>query len=863
MKMHVRRVGVVSVCIMLMLGASARGKSYSIPVEDTHIVKNRKSANYSGSSTIQLRSHLKKERRGLLQFDLSSISEPIKSVKLKLYSETLKNRLSAVEINGAVNISSVSWKAAPAFGAVIDEKSVQAGSAIELDLSSFITASGVWTVGLQTTYTRTGKLASSEAAANQPELIVEVESVGPVNRPPQFGAVSLSTATVGQSYSASLAGAATDPDGDALEYRLLSGANWLSLDPGGRLSGNPTSGDLGNNLFSVEVADGRGGFDTNSITISVIDEPVSTTPNVVFILADDLGIGGLNCFRRDGKDWLETPRIDQLCSEGMKFTQGLASSPTCRPSRMAILTGQYAPKSGSYYRNPVDPADERKVYWEVPETGQIKESQIVISECFKDAGYATAMFGKWDIGWGGEVQLHGFDTAYAYKGHFDEGDPSRNPYPTPVGRGFSCFPFVDLPDGVSSAEYFTDMANTWMEEQVNKSKPFFLYLPYYLVHGHPESLKVYEDYFENKLKREKFKDSGQDDYGRHTTPIIAAMTKLLDDCVGDLLDQIERLGITQDTVIIFVSDNGSYSVDFTGFSRGQKKDMWDGGLRVPYIFKWPGRIPAGESEERIVHVDLYPTMLSMAGIAPPAQNEHPLDGVDLMPLLSGQVGALQPRSIYHCYPQYTRYRDGAWKQSWRNVIYDGKFKLIEYLEYNQYELFDLEADEGETSNLFDRKPAVWNDLSSKLTQWLRGEGVDPQPRADYNGPKRSNTPKAYPTADYFRSFSVSAQMAAPISDGDSDRDGVSDEDELKEGTDPYDPQSVLEILDVARDALGVHVVWSTVPGRTYVVEYSDDGQSWQTLPQGDGVVAASDITRIIDTSNPLDRRQYRVYVLAE
>ncbi len=339
----------------------------------------------------------------------------------------------------------------------------------------------------------------------------------------------------------------------------------------------------------------------------------ASPPNVVFILADDLGYGGLHCY---GNAWMETPNIDRLCGQGMKFTNGYSSHPTCQPSRIAILSGQYAPRTGGYRVVDHHRGQEHLIKFIVPQLTGLALEKITFAEQFKSNGYTTAMYGKWHAG-NYKPELHprhqGFDEAHVCRGHYDD---SRTDPP------------LKLPEGVDSSEYFTGEAIKFMESAVKREQPFFLYMPYYLVHAPFETRQDYIDHFTEKLAGMKLLDRNAD-----RVPIYAAMTRHLDDCVGRLLESLKQMGIEENTIVVFTSDNGSYSADLVGGYRGQKGDVYEGGLRVPYIFKWPGIIKAGSvCKERITHVDLYPTFLELAGVKPPG--DHILDGISLAGLLT-------------------------------------------------------------------------------------------------------------------------------------------------------------------------------------------------------------------------------------
>ncbi len=421
-------------------------------------------------------------------------------------------------------------------------------------------------------------------------------------------------------------------------------------------------------------------------------------PNVLFILADDLGIGGLHCY---GTEYIETPNIDRLCREGMHFFNGMAAYPTCRPSRAAILSGQYGPRTG-IYRVKDRYGDADKAKYVIPENHQLSTDKITLGTVFQQAGYATAMYGKWHVS--NDKKTHpaecfGFDEAFVSAGAHYKAKSN---------------PPVDLADGMMIEELYSQKASDFMEKSVKADKPFFIYMPYFLVHGPAEARPDYIDHFKKKLNGLELEKGGKD------LEVTVAMTKMLDDFSGVLLDKIKALGVEKETIVVFTSDNGSYDRNLVGEYRGRKGDTYDGGMRVPYIFKWPGRIRAGSvCDERIIGVDLYPTLLSMAGIAAPTS--YPLDGADLSPLLAGKTKRLSDRQVFCFYPKYAQFnkKHQRWSFSWRNVIYDGDYKLIEYPEYDEYELFNLDKDPREKKNLAMKNPEKRDAQIVKLHRWLK------------------------------------------------------------------------------------------------------------------------------------------------
>jgi len=451
-------------------------------------------------------------------------------------------------------------------------------------------------------------------------------------------------------------------------------------------------------------------------TLLALGSALADRPNVIFILADDLGIGGLHCY---GTDYIKSPSIDSLATQSMKFTNGIAAYPTCKPSRAAILSGQYGPRTG-IYRVRDSYGDENKARLIIPKNHELSPKITNIAKVFKAAGYTTGMFGKWHVS--NESITHprphfGYDVAYTTHGaHF-------NAHSNPE---------VDLPKGMTIEEKYTYMAMDFIEKAHKANKPFYLYMPYFLVHAPFEA-----DADKITAAKQRLKGVSLIKRGSKHLPTVVAMTEMLDSYIGKLLKKVDDLGIADNTIIVFTSDNGSYDPNLVGGFRGKKGDTYDGGMRVPYLFKWNGHIkPNSLSEERIVGVDIYPTLLGLAGLTPP--KNHTLDGIDISPLLLGKTAKLPARDIFCCYPKYVRYneRKKRWAYSWRNVIYSGDDKLIQYPEYNETELFDLNTDPKETRNLAKKSPEKNKQLNTKLNAWLKAiNAPKPTPNPNYKPSK--------------------------------------------------------------------------------------------------------------------------------
>lgn len=419
----------------------------------------------------------------------------------------------------------------------------------------------------------------------------------------------------------------------------------------------------------------------------------ATQPNIVFILADDLGAHTLSS---DGNPIMETPNLDALAASGMSFSKGYANAATCKPSRAAIMSGQYAPRTEIY--RVVDRhkgKDDFIKYIVPPNATHLALESITLAESLKAAGYTTGHFGKWHLEKYKSYlpDTQGFDVSYeSHKVHF----------------GSKINMDKTLSKDVYIGDFMTDKAIEFIDLATQKQQPFFAYIPYYLIHKPWEAKADDLAYFEKKLGTKY--DAA--------TKSVAAMTKALDDNVGRVFAHLEKLGISENTLVVFTSDNGGYKMSnniLNGKLREYKGEVYEGGLRVPYIFKFSGTIASGStSDEMIIGTDLYPTLLSFAKANKPKQ---PLDGVDFMPLLTGKTTALKPRSLFWFFPKWERYKEktGKWHNSWRNVINNGRFKLIEYPDLNKIEVFDLENDPYEKNDI----SANAFELASKLQQELK------------------------------------------------------------------------------------------------------------------------------------------------
>jgi arylsulfatase A-like enzyme len=435
-------------------------------------------------------------------------------------------------------------------------------------------------------------------------------------------------------------------------------------------------------------------------------EPQSK-PNIIFIMADDLGYTDVACF---GSKYYETPNLDRLASQGMKLTN-YHHCQNCAPTRAALMTGQYAPRTGCYTVGGIDRFDWRsRPLRPVDNVTDLPLDRDIIAKQLKTAGYATGMFGKWHLGNGREYHpgQRGFDEAIVSAGaHFD----------------FSTDPRTDYPKGQYLADFLTDRAVDFITR--HQDGPFFLYLPHFGVHS-PHQAKP--------ELIEKFKS--KPGVGGHNNPTYAAMIYSVDESVGRVMKTLDELNLAQKTLLIFTSDNGGVGgyvregvkqygdVTDNAPLRSGKGSLYEGGTREPFIVRWPGvTAPGSACNVPAIHVDIFPTLLEVAHAPTPRQV---LDGESLVKLFRDPGGKLQRDAIFQHFPGYL----GAGKDSWRtkpvSLIQSGDWKLMEFLEDGRLELYNLRDDIGETKNLAKEMPDKAKELHARLLAW-REEIKAPMP----------------------------------------------------------------------------------------------------------------------------------------
>ncbi|MHC4119412.1 MAG: sulfatase [Planctomycetota bacterium] len=455
--------------------------------------------------------------------------------------------------------------------------------------------------------------------------------------------------------------------------------------------------------------------------------------NFVFFLIDDFGWTDISA--NNPHCFYETPNIDRLARSGMNFTNGYAANPVCSPTRYSIMTGKYpsrvdatnffsGKRSGRF--NPGELNDKMAL------------SEVTLAEALKEGGYKTAFAGKWHLGpdeqyWpenqGFEKNIGGWATGWPHGGYFAPFDNPR---------------LGEYPEGSHLPKVLTDESLAIMDQ--NKDKPFLLYLAYYSVHtplqGREDLIAKYQ------AKREKLLVDGKAEFGpeeqvwpgakerrvriRQCHAVYGAMVEAMDEQIGRVLNKLEELGIADNTAVILMSDNGGLSTSEGSPTsnlplRGGKGWLYEGGIREPFLIRWPGVTkPGSMCDVPVVSTDFYPTILEMAGL-PPKSAQH-LDGVSLVPLLKGRR-KIDRDAIYWHYPHYSN--QGGFPGA---AIRMRDWKLIERFEDGRVHLYNLKEDIGERKDLASDHPQRVRRMRKRLHAWYK------QVDAKFLQPKGDNQP---------------------------------------------------------------------------------------------------------------------------
>jgi arylsulfatase A-like enzyme len=459
---------------------------------------------------------------------------------------------------------------------------------------------------------------------------------------------------------------------------------------------------------------------TFTFSISAAEES-TRMPNLIILLADDLGYGELGC---QGNKEIPTPHIDGIAKRGVRFTQGYVTAPNCSPSRAGLLTGKYGTRFGHEF-NPTGAKNEE------PGFG-LPLSQKTLADSLQKAGYVNGLIGKWHLG--GTAPYHpfrrGFDEffGFTHEGHYFVPEPwkgtttwlRRSVLPG-GGKGRRAFekviysthmmggnepdydannPIVRGSQPIQEEEYFTDAITRESIDFIDRhaDKPFFLFVSYNAVHSPLQAA----DKYMNKFKH-------IEDIQRR---IFAAMLANLDDSVGGIMKKLTDKGLEKDTLVFFLSDNGGPTKELTSSNlplRGGKGQMYEGGIRVPFLFQWPGKVPAGKTYDRpVISTDIFATIHAAAG-APKPKVKY-IESNDLLPYLTGKHKEDPHEWLY-------------WRQSHKTAFRIGDMKIVRQSP-QKWEMYDLAKDPSETNNLNKKQP---EEFKSLLEGWekINGNMVEP------------------------------------------------------------------------------------------------------------------------------------------
>ncbi|HQU42091.1 MAG TPA: sulfatase [Pirellulales bacterium] len=443
--------------------------------------------------------------------------------------------------------------------------------------------------------------------------------------------------------------------------------------------------------------------------------------NIVLFLADDLGWADVGCY---GADLHETPHLDRLARQSLRFTQAYAGSSVCTPTRAALMTGKHPARLGMtiWAEAAKDPPPPKRLV-PPPAEHNLSRSETTVASYLSKAGYLTAIVGKWHLGDALHYpETHGFDVNI---GGTLWGAPHTHFYPYRGGGRFGReYRYVPHLEFGQPGEYLTDRLTDESLHVIDRAgdRPFFLYLAHHAVHTPIEAKADDVAHFEQKLTP-SFK---------HQNATYAAMVRSLDESVGRVLQRLDERGLTERTLFIFTSDNGGFigreraaagPVTNNHPLRSGKGALYEGGVRVPLMVRWPGVTPAGgESAEPVISEDLFFTILEAAGVKPSA--DAPADGLSLVPILKDPGQHLPREALYFHYPHYYHTTTPV------SSVRAGDWKLLEFYEDGHRELYNLADDLGEERDLARQQPDRTSKLADQLAAWRKEVGARlPQPAA--------------------------------------------------------------------------------------------------------------------------------------
>ena len=405
-------------------------------------------------------------------------------------------------------------------------------------------------------------------------------------------------------------------------------------------------------------------------------------PNILVIVADDLGYGEMSC---QGNPQTPTPQIDSIAKNGIRFTSGYVSGPYCSPTRAGLMTGRYQQRFGHEF-NPGPALTTSEIFG-------ISLQEKTLAERLKQAGYVTGMFGKWHLGYRPEFHpmKRGFDEYFGFLGgahsYLDAVSDSANP----ILRGT---------EPVASIDYTTDAFGREAVAFIDKhrNEPWFVYLPFNAVHAPLQALDKYLARFQSI-----------EDQRRRT---FAGMLSAMDDAVGTVLTKIREHKLEENTLIFYFSDNGGPTANTTSRNdplSGFKAQVWEGGIRIPYIIQWKGRLPAGKVDDRpVIQLDILPTAMAAAGS--PVAADAKLDGVNLLPYLTGDKTGIPHKALF-------------WRFGRQRAVRAGDWKLTDMGEGAK--LFNLAQDIAEKNDLSAKEPAKLQELEAAYKEW-NSQNIEPK-----------------------------------------------------------------------------------------------------------------------------------------
>lgn len=455
-------------------------------------------------------------------------------------------------------------------------------------------------------------------------------------------------------------------------------------------------------------------------------------PNIVMFIVDDLGQKDLGCY---GSKFYETPNIDRLANEGVRFTNAYAACPVCSPTRASLITGRYPQRTHiTDYIGAAQPEAWKRNTKLLPASYslQLAHEEVTIAEYLKAAGYATFFAGKWHLGGEGFLpENQGFDINM---GGLAQGGPyGGDKYFSPYGN-------AKLPDG-PKGEHLPDRLATEASKFIaaNRDKPFLVYFPFYSVHTPLMAREDLKTKYQKKRAILSKVDVFADEPPRKVRmtqdhAVYAGMVEAMDQAVGKVLKSLEDQGVANETLVIFTSDNGGLSTSEGSPTSNQplragKGWLYEGGIRTASIMRWPGHLAAGTTSELpIASIDYLPTILAACGVRP--DHDRPLDGINLLHVLTG-AEAPPDRALFWHYPHYGN-QGGAPGAA---MLQNG-WKLIEWFEDDRVELFHLANDEGEKSNLAHSEPGRVTAMREALQAWQTEVGaIRPTVNAAYDPSK--------------------------------------------------------------------------------------------------------------------------------